>query len=235
MQTSFAQNEKIVTTKDNIDVVYEIKKIDSSSPKKTKYFITVTAVNKNKYTVYYDLAATTSTEGKIIASGATEFVSVKMDNSTGLFKDHADIAGEATTYKTDEAKVLYKIESNKVYTQTTTFNVKTGEKPIVVVSFVGNFKRLEEYNLELLTKNTIDGLWRTDCGSNNILLTYTTAENGKIIILQTVNGKQTRWIQKGADLFVKEMDMTATLIFNKQNGRFLYTSTEGVAMEWIKQ
>lgn len=57
----------------------------------------------------------------------------------------------------------------------------------------------------------------------------------KTTILQTSNGKQIKWIETSPNIFVKETDVNTILIFNKQNKRFIYTTTEGITMEWIKQ
>ncbi len=92
-------------------------------------------------------------------------------------------------------------------------------------------KKFEEVKIEVFTKDLVDGLWKTEFGNNNILLTLNT-ELSKTTILQTSNGKQIKWIETSPNIFVKETDVNTILIFNK---RFIYTSTEGITMEWIKQ
>jgi hypothetical protein len=129
---------------------------------------------------------------------------------------------------------LYKIEENKEYTQSKFFNVKTGETPIVSVKYNDGLKKFEDFKIEVFNKDFIDGLWKTECGNNNILLTLNT-ELAKTTILQTSNGKQIKWIETSPNIFFKETDVNTILIFNKQNKRFIYTTTEGITMEWIKQ
>lgn len=63
---SYAQNHKVVQTKNGIELTYEIKKVDSGS-KKTKYSIVVTAINKNSNALYYETSP----------SYSSEFVSIK--------------------------------------------------------------------------------------------------------------------------------------------------------------
>ncbi|MBP9741260.1 MAG: hypothetical protein V9E96_21245 [Chitinophagaceae bacterium] len=220
---SYAQNNKVVQTKNGIELTYEIKKVDSGS-KKTKYSIVVTAINKNSNALYYETSP----------SYSSEFVSIKIDNSTGLFKDYVDLKGEKTSFKVENNKELYKIEENKEYTQSKFFNVKTGETPIVSVKYNDGLKKFEDFKIEVFTKDFIDGLWKTECGNNNILLTLNTVL-AKTTILQTSNGKQIKWIETSPNIFVKETDVNTILIFNKQNKRFIYTTTEGITMEWIKQ
>ena len=86
----------------------------------------------------------------------------------------------------------------------------------------------------MLDDTFINGVWNSNCGNNNISLTFVDVANGKIL-LQSVNGKQIRWIKQTSTTFVRETDSNSTLTFNKGENKFYYTSSDGNNCEWVKK
>ena len=231
---SFAQENVIIGTKDNVEISYQLTKLETNA-KKDRYLISVTAQNKNNYNLYYPVVFIKNADGSETLSPliATGFSKIVIRNSTGWFGDGKQVAGNLTTLKTENNEVLFNMEKDKIYNFETEFNVKHDDKPIITNSYNSSLRKLEEYNL-VINDTFVNGMWVSNCGNNVISLSLLD-ESGKKIILQSVNGKQIRWIKASNTNFIKENDTNSTLTYSKTDNKFLYSSSDGNNCEWTKK
>lgn len=231
---SFAQENVIIGTKDNVEISYQLTKLETNA-KKDKYLISVTAQNKNNYNLYYPVAFIKNADGSETLSPliTTGFSKIVIRNSTGWFGDGKQVAGQETTLKTENNEVLFNMEKDKIYNFETEFNVKHDDKPIITNSYGNSLRKLEEYNL-VINDTFVNGMWVSNCGNNVISLSLLD-ESGKKILLQSVNGKQIRWIKASNSNFIKENDTNSTLTYSKTDNKFLYSSSDGNNCEWTKK
>jgi hypothetical protein len=232
--TIYSQEEIKIGSKENVIITYQLTKL-VENPKKDKYLISVSSQNKNDFDLYYPLALMKNANGteSVNLFLATGFAKITIRNSTGWFGDGKQIEGQQTKIKTENNELLVILEKQKIYNFETEFNVKHGDTPIITNSYLNTVRKLSEFNL-MLDDSFINGVWNSNCGNNTISLTFIDVENVKIL-LQSVNGKQIRWIKQSATTFIKESDSNSTLSFSKAENKFYYTSSDGNNCEWNKK
>jgi len=232
--SSFGQSEKILSNQNGFEIAYQALRLSEGS--KDKWLITVTAVNKTDNQLYYAMPTMKQTDGSyLVNSFASQFSSkVTVRNATGfLASDGVKIKGEQTKLFTEnKASILSQYDPGRIYNYENTINVKHGDTPIVTVSHTYPLKKLNEFNVEV-SATLIDGDYKTSCSSNSFSLS-TKEENNKTFLLQSVNGKQIKWLKNSATLFVKENDTNSTLSYNKEKKTFSYSSSDGINCEWTK-
>ena len=230
----FSQEEVTIGSKENVIITYQLTKLEEN-PKKDKYLISVSSQNKNDFDLYYPLAILKNADGteNVNPYASTGFAKIVIRNSTGWFGDGKQIVGQQTKVRTESNELLVVLEKQKIYNFETEFNVKHGETPIITNSYLNTLRKLSEFNI-MLDDSFINGVWTSSCGNNTILLTFVDVANGKIL-LQSVNGKQIRWVKQTATTFIKETDTNSTLTFNKGENKFYYTSSDGNNCEWAKK
>lgn len=230
----FSQETKIIGTKDNVEISYQLTELDKNS-KKDKYLITISFENKSDSDLYYALPLMKNSEGKeflnpLLTRG---FANVLIRNSTGLFRDGRQLIGQETILRTEDNGVLIGLEKNKIYNVEDEFTVKAGEKPIITNSYLNTLRKLDQFNIKM-SDAFINGMWQSNCGNTNISLSIVN-ENGQEKLLQTVNGKQIKWLKQNSTTFAKENDTNSTLTYNKSNNKFFYSSSDGNNCEWTKK
>lgn len=229
----FGQNEKILSNQNGFEIAYQAQRLSEGS--KDKWLITVTAINKTDNHLYYALPTMKQTDGTyIINSFASQFSSkVTVRNATGfLASDGVKIKGEITKLFTENrGSILAQYDPGRTYNFDNTINVKHGDSPIITLSHNYPLKKLTEFNIEVSA--LIEGDYKTSCGSNSFSIS-TIDENTKTFLLQSVNGKQIKWLKTSSTLFVKESDTNSILSYNKEKKTFTYSSSDGITCEWTK-
>lgn len=229
-----AQNETILSSQNGFEIAYKAQKLSEGN--KDKWLVTVSAINKNEYSLYYALETMKQNDGTFAINPFGNLYSSKVTvrNATGfLASDGVKIKGELTNIFTEnKSTVLCQYDPGRIYNYENTINIKHGDTPIITVSHIYPLKKLKEYNIET-SAALIDGNYKTNCGSNVFSISLT-EENNKSILVQSVNGKQIKWLKTSATLFVKENDTNSTLSYNKDKMIFLYSSSDGINCEWTK-
>jgi hypothetical protein len=232
--SSFGQDEKILSNQNGFEIAYKAQRLSEGN--KDKWLITVTAINKTNNQLYYALPTMKQSDGSYgVNPFSSQFSSkVTVRNATGfLASDGVKIKGEVTNVFTENrGSILAQYDPGRIYNYENTINVKHGDTPIVTVSHNYPLKKLSEFNIEI-SATLIDGDYKTSCGSNTFSIS-TKEENNKPFLLQSVNGKQIKWLKTSATLFVKENDTNSTLSYNKEKKTFAYSSSDGINCEWTK-
>lgn len=232
--TSFSQAEKVLSSQNGFEIAYQAQKISDAN--KDKWLISVTAVNKTDIPLFYGLPTLKQNDGSYAMNAlASQYSSkVTVRNATGfLASDGVKIKGEITKYFTEnKGTVLMQYDPGRIYNYENTINVKHGETPIVTVSHSYPLKKMSEFNIEA-SATLIDGDYKTSCGANSFSLSMKD-ENGKSFLLQSVNGKQIKWLKSSATLFLKDNDTNSTLSYNKDKKTFAFSSSDGINCEWTK-
>lgn len=230
--TSVAQ-ERVISTQDGFEIKYTSKKLSEGS--KDKYLITVTAINRNAYPLFYGVA-TTNNNGTVTVNALLNQYSEKVTvrNATGfLASDGVKIKGELLDLFTEgKAQQLYKYDADKPYNYENEINVKHGDTPIITVTHTYSLKPLSRFNIEA-SAAMLDGTYKNGCGNTTFSIAVQTNQ-AVTVLVQTVNGKQVRWIKNSATSFTKENDPNSTLSYNKEKNSFLYSNADGVSCEWSK-
>jgi hypothetical protein len=231
---SFSQNAILLSNQDGFEIVYKAQKLEEG--KKDKWLVTVTAINKTDKPLYYALATMKQKDGSAAVSPfETSFSSkVEVRNATGLLSsDGVKIKGEASDLFTEnKISLLYKYDAGRIYNYESTINIKHGDTPIVTVSHFYPLKTVNEFNIEA-SSALIDGDYKTTCGQTIFSLSLQ-EQNNKTVLIQSINGKQIKWIKTSATLFTKENDVNTTLSYNKGKKTFSYSSSDGVSCEWSR-
>jgi hypothetical protein len=154
-------------------------------------------------------------------------------NSTGLMNENISFSGNETKFITADRKVLFLIPKGGQIIGKQEFKVKSGEAPVLENRFLFSFRKLEFFQLEV-TDYLIQGVWKTSCGTPEIMLTVSNQGTEKTII-QTVNGKQIFWKKSAPNVFRKTNDEEVTLTFNMAKRVFTYVSPEGIVCNWNKR
>jgi hypothetical protein len=207
-----------------------------SEGKKDKWLIAVTAVNKTGNILYYPVQTAKQTDGSFAVSSFADKYSerVIVRNVTGFLANNVvTIKGEASNiYTENKTSFLYQYDANRIYNFESTFNINHGDSPIVTISHIYPLKKLSDYNIELAA-TFIDGEYKLSCSNVNFSINLQ-EQTGKTYLLQSINGRQIRWLRTTATQFVKETDNSTILSYNKSTKTFLYSNADGVACEWIK-
>lgn len=226
----FGQEVVTAGEKDNVQISYQLTLLEENN-KKDKYLISISTENKNDYDLFYALPL--NSEKKVETLLPTGFSKITIRNSMGWFGDGKQIIGQETVIRTENNEILMMLEKQKTYNFETDFNVKHGEKPIVTNSYIYTLRKLNEFNVSI-NDAFVNGIWQTTCGNGNMSLSLVLEGDVKVII-QSVNGKQFRWLKQSASNFVRENDTNSTLTYNKNENKFYYTSSDGNNCEWTKK
>lgn len=230
-----AQQEVVISNQNGFQISYKAQKLSDGS--KDKWLVTVMAINNTQENIYYSVPTMKNTDGTVTVNPlSTQYSSkVTVRNATGfLSSSDVKIKGEnSSLYTENKAGYLLQYEPGRMYNYENTFNLKHGDTPIVTVSHNYQLKKAADFNIETSSKN-IDGDYKNSCGNGVFTLTLK-EENGKTYLVQTVNGKQIKWVKQSSTQFAKESDTGTTLSYNKTKQTFLYSSSEGMNCEWTKQ
>jgi hypothetical protein len=230
-----AQDKVILNNQDGMYVSYELTKIDAGTKKDT-YLVVVKAENKNDYDVFYSVPLTKQANGSNAVSILENklFAQSVVRNSTALFGDNINLAGQETKLITNDNRILYSISKGNFITAEKEFKVKPGVKPIITNTFLLPLKSIDNFDIAI-NEAAINGDWNSNCGNMQMTLTLTKNEKNETVIHQLVNGKQIVWRKTTANTFEKLNDSTTTLSYNKQNNSFSYSTTDGVSCLWTKK
>jgi hypothetical protein len=230
-----SQDKTPLNNQDGIYVTYELTKIETTSKKDT-YIAVVKAENKNTYDVFYGVPLLKQANGTTTASISANksFAQTSVRNATGLFGENINLTGNQTTLITNDNKLLFSVPKGEFITLQNEFKVKSGIKPVLSNQFLVPLKKIDFFTIEL-DETLINGVWVSDCGNVQMVLTLIRDQNGKTVIQQSVNGKLNNWVKTNTILFEKSTDYTVTLSFNKQAASFTYFNTDGVSCTWRKQ
>ena len=232
--TSFGQNEVMISNQNGFEVSYKAQKLSEGS--KDKWLVTVMAINKTDVPLYYGVPTMKQNDGSITVNAfANQFSSkVTVRNATGfLASDGVKIKGENSNIFTEnKSSLLYQYEPARIYNYENTINIKHGDTPIVTISHIYPLKKISDLNIET-SATLIDGDYKNSCGA----MTFSIAlqeQNGKSFLMQSINGKQIKWIKTSATQFIKENDSNTTLSYNKSKKTFSFSSSDGISCEWNK-
>lgn len=231
---AFGQDDITLSSQNGFEVTYKKQKLDEG--KKDKWLITVTAVNRTDAPLLYAVQTAKQSDGSFSVNPfAGQFSSkVTVRNATGfLSSDGVKIKGEATNFFTEKkAFVLFQYEPGRIYNYENTINIKSGDTPIVTVSHFYPLKKSNDFDIEM-SATLIDGDYKTSCGGVSFSVTLQ-AQTGVTYLVQSIAGKQIRWMKSTSTQFTKESDFNTTLSHNKAKGTFTYSSSDGVTCEWSK-
>lgn len=232
--TSFAQKEVIISNQNGLEVSFKAQKLSEGN--KDKWLVTVIAINKTDAPLYYGVPTTKQNDSSgIVTSFANQFSSkVTVRNATGfLASDGVKIKGENSNIFTEnKSSLLYQYEPARIYNYENTINIKHGDTPIVTISHIYPLKKFNDFNIET-SATLIDGDYKNSCGAFTFSITLQ-EQNGKSFLMQSVNGKQIKWIKTSATQFIKENDSNTTLSYNKSKRTFSFNSADGILCEWNK-
>ncbi len=231
----FAQEKITLNNQDGIQVSYELTKMDEGDKKDT-YLVIVKAENTNDFDVFYSIPLTKQPNGNfaVSASQNLHFAQTSVRNTTALFGEHVNLKGADTKLTTNDHKILFTIPKGGFVTGEQKFKVKKGVKPVLTNTFLFPLRALDRFDIAI-NETMINGDWIADCGNIHMNLSMTTNEKGETVVQQLVNGRQNTWIKKTSHTFEKLNDSNATLSFNKTNGSFTYTNTDGVLCVWKRR
>lgn len=231
---SFSQTPIVLSNQNGFEIAYKAQKLNEG--KKDEWLVTVTAINKTEKPLYYALQTMKQNNGSITASPlATLFSSkVTVRNAVGfLAADGVKIKGEESELFTEnKTSILYKYDADRIYNYENTINIKHGDTPIITITHYYPLKNLSEFNIET-SSALIDGDYKTSCAQTTFSLSLKD-QNNQTILIQSINGKQIKWIKTSATLFTKENDSNTTLSYNKEKKTFSYSSSDGINCEWSK-
>lgn len=230
-----AQNTIELANFENIKVSYTLTKLEATD-KKDKYLIQVVMVNNNAKPVYYAVQGSEN-EDKTVTENpfASSFTRVKIRNSTGLFGDGISLNGDGTGLISTSNQFIKVIQPGKFYNTETTFKVKAGEVPIVTNTVNYSLSKISDYDLKI-NREMIDGLWQSTCSSVDMNFAFVErTSTSPAYILQSVNGKQIKWIKQTETTFMRETDNSTTLSYQKVTNSFLYSSVDGMSCNFTKK
>lgn len=230
-----AQTKSTLNNQDGVQVSYELTKIEDGSKKDT-YLVVLKAENMNDHDVYYSVPLSKQANGSLAVSILENklFAQSTVRNSTGLFGDNINLAGQETKLTTNDNKVLYAISKGSFVTSEKEFKVKKGVNPIITNTFLMPIKSIDNFDVAI-NDATVNGDWVSNCGNIQMTLTMAKNETGETVIQQLVNGKQITWRKNTVNTFEKVNDATTVLSYNKQNNSFSYSTTDGVTCLWTNK
>jgi len=217
---------KTIEENTNFDVRITLSKLESDS-KKDKYLMEVSLVNKRDYDLFYAVAKGTAEQNVNTAMG-----SLKVHNATGLIKSTA-VSGTPTRWETTNNEMLVQLSKNANLKTQFKFSVPKGNQPVVTYTGINTPKKLEEFSLRL-NAALINGTWNSSCLTAPITLSY--VDTGAVhYILQSINGRYIKWLKQTENTFTRAESFGTTLSFNRSNGQFFYTNTDGIFCVWRKE
>lgn len=223
--TISAQTKTIEENAD-FDVRITLSKLESDS-KKDKYLMEVSLVSKRDYDLYYAVAKGAADQHINSAMG-----SLKVHNATGLVKSTA-VTGTQTRWETTNNEMLMQLAKNANLKSQFKFSVPKGNQPVVTYTGINQPKGLSEFSLRL-NAALVNGTWNSSCLTSPITLSY--VDTGAVhYILQSINGRYIKWLKQTENTFTRAESFGTTLSFNRSNGQFFYTNTDGIFCVWRKE
>ena len=231
----FSQNAIELANIDNVKITYTLTKLEAKETK-DKYLIQVNLTNTNSYPIYYSVPGLVNADKSVTMDPfSLSFAKVKIRNSTGLFGDGIGLAGDNTQMMTTTNGFIHVILPGKIYNSETTFKVKKDEVPLVTNTIKHNLNKLSNYDIRI-NAATINGLWSSSCTTINMTLAFEENVAGAVpYILQSVNGKQIKWLKQTEITFTRENDNSTTLSYQKSSNTFLYSSADGISCTLTKK
>ncbi len=230
----FGQNAVELANVDNVKIQYSLTKLESKETKE-KYLIQVNVVNNNSYPMYYVVPGIVNEDKSVTMDPLNlNFAKIKIRNSTGLFGDGIGLAGDNSNMKTISNGFLFALMPGKIYNFETTFKVKTGDLPLVTNTVKSNLNKLSNFDVKINSAN-INGIWSSTCSSMDLSLTFEENIGGISYIIQSVNGKQSKWLKQTEMNFTRENDNSTTLTYQKANNTFLFSSSDGISCTLTKK
>lgn len=232
---SFGQEEKKLGEKNGIKISYQLL-LEEEQKSKDKYILIVNSTNENDSDLYYEVPLVEN-NGELSLPFTPEeqgFTKIKVRNSTGLFGNGKSIIGEQTNLFTTSNTILFKVKKGSVLTQETTFKVKNGIKPLITNTFTKTLKKIQDFDLKI-SAEMLNGNFVSSCQDIKVnILAQNSVEKGDFLI-QTTNGKQFIWIRTNNTTFVRENSEDFTIIFNKSNNTYNYSTSDGITCIWNKK
>jgi hypothetical protein len=226
LNSNISAQSKTIEENPDFDVRITLSKLESDS-KKDKYLMEVSLVNKRDYDLYYAVAKGDGDQNTRSALG-----SLKVHNATGLIKSTA-VSGTPTRWETTNNEMLMQLGKNATLKTQFKFSVPKGNQPVVTYTGVNAPKKLEDFSLRL-NAALVNGTWNSSCLTAPITLSY--VDTGAVhYILQTINGRYIKWIKQTENTFARAESFGTTLSFNRSNGQFFYTNTDGIFCVWRKE
>ncbi len=230
----FGQNAVELANVDNVKIQYSLTKLETKETKE-KYLIQVNVVNNNSYPMYYVVPGIVNEDKSVTMDPLNlNFAKIKIRNSTGLFGDGIGLAGDNSNMKTISNGFLFALMPGKIYNFETTFKVKTGDLPLVTNTVKSNLNKLSNFDVKINSAN-INGIWSSTCSSMDLSLTFEENIGGISYIIQSVNGKQSKWLKQTEMNFTRENDNSTTLTYQKANNTFLFSSSDGISCTLTKK
>ena len=230
----FGQNSVEIANIDNVKIQYSLTKLESKETKE-KYLIQVNVINNNSYPMYYVVPGLVAQDKSIVIDVLNlNFAKIKIRNSTGLFGDGIGLSGDNSNMKTINNGFLFVLMPGKIYNSETTFKVKTGEDPLVTNTVKANLNKLLNFDVKINSTN-VNGIWSSTCSSMDLSLTFEENIGGISYIIQSVNGKQSKWLKQTEMNFTRENDNSTTLTYQKANNTFLFSSSDGISCTLTKK
>jgi hypothetical protein len=230
----FGQNAVEIANVDNVKIQYSLTRLESKETKE-KYLIQVNVVNNNSYPMYYVVPGIVNEDKSVTMDPLNlNFAKIKIRNSTGLFGDGIGLAGDNSNMKTISNGFLFALMPGKIYNFETTFKVKTGDLPLVTNTVKSNLNKLSNFDVKINSAN-INGIWSSTCSSMDLSLTFEENIGGISYIIQSVNGKQSKWLKQTEMNFTRENDNSTTLTYQKANNTFLFSSSDGISCTLTKK
>ena len=234
---AMSQTDRLLSNTDGLEISYRSQKLEEGGSK-DKYLVNVTAVNNNKYALFYGVRASKGSNGLVSVDGLSfnSVAKVVVRNSVGfLAASDVPVRGEQTSlYADNQQQVLFKFEAGRTYHYEQTFHVKHGDTLVVTFSNNTSLKDIHNFNLDV-TQASLEGVFKTSCGGANFNLTYhTDYTTNKSYLIQTVNGRQIKWFKTSELTFIRDYDNSTTITFDKSRGEYLYSNMDGTSCEWFK-
>lgn len=229
------QKEIELADKNDVKISYQLL-LEDEGKKKDSYILIVNALNESETDLYYEVALTENNQGQLQLPFIPEekgFTKILVRNSTGLFGDGQSIIGEQTDLITTDNSMLFHLKKGDILTQETTFKVKTGIKPLITNTFNKTLKPLEGFDIQI-SGDMLDGDYISSCGDIRININGQNSEEKGDYLLQTTNGNQFIWLRTSETTFVRENSDDLTLIFNKDENKFTYSTSDGINCIWNK-
>ena len=230
------QEEKVLATQYGIKISYQLV-LEDEGNRKDDYILIVHATNTSENNLYYAVPIIEDEQAAAIASlmsGSTGFTKIKVRNSTGWFGDGKSLSGDKTNFVTTDKNNLYEIKKGSIYTQETSFKVKSGKKPIVTNSFIMPLQKLSDFDLEI-SNEMLEGQYISSCGNMSVTISAKTDAVKGDYLVQTTNSKEFIWIKTDGANYKRENNEDISLIFNKENESFIYSTADGISCTWNKQ
>lgn len=231
-----SQEEKQLASRDGVTVSYQLI-LENEGKKKDSYILIVNTENTSDTDLYYNVELHKDNNGNWALPILPEqkgFTKIKVRNSTGWFGDGQSLIGEQTDYITTNNSILFKIKKGNIYSEETDFRVKKGNKPLITNTYLRRLKKIEEFDLKISSK-MLDGNYISSCGNMQINISSGNSTERGDFLTQTTNGKQFIWLRSTTTTFVRENNSDYSLTYNKNNGTFTYSTSDGITCNWKKE